>query len=171
MVTDEELLNQLDRLPAKRFSGEVFRHTLGERRPEAANLRGGRWNGPGVSAIYASLERATAIAEGSRVLSLQHPRLRLPRFVHRLHIIFDRVVDLQPPDVRGALELDPGSLTADEMWACRRIGDAACALHRQGLLVPSARADGTNLVIYPARWQPRPPSFEVLETVRIPPCR
>jgi RES domain len=51
------------------------------------------------------------------------------------------------PDCRAA---DPHALGADDMLACRAIGGAVASLACDGLLVPSARTEATNLVIFAA---------------------
>jgi RES domain-containing protein len=45
---------------------------------------------------------------------------------------------------------------------CRAIGGAAHWLESEGILVPSARADGNNLVLFPDRSDPDA-AFEILD--------
>jgi hypothetical protein len=49
------------------------------------------------------------------------------------------------------------------MTACRQIGGSAHWLEHDGLLLPSARSNNTNLVIFPATRSPDA-RFEILNT-------
>lgn len=166
MVVDEGVLARLERLTSAPFASEVFRHTLGATPPEKENNRGARWNPPGIHAIYTSLERPTAIAEGEHLLSLQVPRPRVRRVVHRIRVSLSRVFDLRSARILENVGVTADELRSDDHWGCRRVGEAANHLSADGLLVPSARSEGTNLVVLP-RSNPGTFQFEVLESVVI----
>lgn len=58
------------------------------------------------------------------------------------------LVDFTAPDALAAVGLDLDTDVRGDDWdACRRVGGAAAWLGRGGLIVPSARAAGSNLVI------------------------
>lgn len=64
MIYDRELLDKLDKLRADQWQGEAFRHMFGDYPPERENQRGARWNPAETPAIYTSLTREVALAEG-----------------------------------------------------------------------------------------------------------
>ena len=66
-----ELLDLLEGLGTTPWAGEVYRHMFADYPPTRINTSGARWNPPGDSAIYASLERNTAIAEGEHALAIE----------------------------------------------------------------------------------------------------
>lgn len=58
---DPTILARLAALDAGPWSGEVWRHTFADSPPDKRNVRGARWNPPGVEALYTSLDEATAL--------------------------------------------------------------------------------------------------------------
>jgi RES domain-containing protein len=147
LVIDDELLAALESIAPIEFEAIVFRHTLAEAPPLRPNSRGARWNPRDVPALYTSLERVTAIAEGDRLLALQTPRPKGSRHLHRIQVRLDGVVDLRSWEVLESLGIDQDAVSGDDFFECQRIGEAALRLGLTGLLVPSARSDGANLVI------------------------
>lgn len=137
------------------WAGTVYRVVLGETLPERENTRGARWNPPDdVPAIYTSLMAATAIAEVEYNLQLQRIPLRreVRKTLYRIDVQLAAVVDLAP--ALPALErigVGRAELFADDMRVSQAIGRFVTFLDCDGLLVPSARADGLNLVVYPNR--------------------
>lgn len=113
---------------------------------------GGRWNPPGMPALYLSADHATAIAEYMQ--ALVHPGTLAP-----YDIDAEAILDLTDPIVRTRLEFDGALL--DVPW--RRMRDIdridppgwdlareAAAAGLQGCRVPSVQAKGINLVLW--RW-------------------
>jgi RES domain-containing protein len=84
----------LEAIEPRQFSGVVFRHVLGDVAPLRANTRGARWNPPDVSALYTSLERETAIAEGDFLLSLQPVRPSVTRWIVQIQVTLQRVIEI-----------------------------------------------------------------------------
>jgi RES domain-containing protein len=165
-MVDEQLLERLERLAATPFAGEVYRHTTANYPPEAENTWGARWNPQGVAAIYTSLDRDTAIAEGEHILASQPVRPKVKRSVHRIRVGLERVIDLRDPELLAELGVDARALQSSDHWDCQRVGEAAARLC-EGIFVPSARGDGGNLVVYPPN--PRGFVFDVIESVVIDP--
>jgi len=58
-----------------------------------------------------------------------------------------RVVDLTATGTLDAVGLNSHDLTGDNLTACQNVGGAAAWLDYGGLLVPSVRRPGTNLVV------------------------
>ena len=65
-IHDPALLDAIGRLGSERLESiTVWRHMFNDNPPELSNIRGARWNPPGVAAIYTSEQRETAIAEAN----------------------------------------------------------------------------------------------------------
>jgi RES domain-containing protein len=147
-IDREPLLERLERLRAREWRGLVYRHVLGRQPPASRNHCGARWNPRGLSALYASLERDTALAEA------EPTRSRSKRTIYGLLVDLGQVVDLRD---RGLLA-ELGVADAADRSASQRLGAAVARLGHDGLLVPSARAAGTNLVMFPHRHE----EFEIV---------
>lgn len=117
--------------------------------PEKVNQSGARWNPEDVAAIYCSLQPQTAVAEIDFHISLQPFRPKSERRVHRIEVSIPSVVDLSDWQTLERLGLDLASFADVEPAGCKEIGGAISFLGHGGAIVPSARCDGLNLVIYP----------------------
>lgn len=162
MIHDRDLLDRLERLDPIAWSGTVFRHMLANYPPSRENTRGARWNPPGVPAIYTSLDRATALAEAQYRLSLEPIPVRASRTLYGIKISLLKVLDLTSNELLQELGLAELDLRGDDHSGCQKIGGAVAWLERDGLLVPSARSNGTNLVIYPTERDPAA-EFDILD--------
>ncbi|GGI91597.1 hypothetical protein GCM10007973_29840 [Polymorphobacter multimanifer] len=111
---------------------------------------GGRWNAPGMAALYLSADHGTAIAEYMQALI--HPGTLAPYYVKA-----DAILDLTDADVRKQAGIEQSMLTLP--W--RRIRDidraepASWHMAREALLagfagcrVPSVQGRGINLVLW-----------------------
>ncbi len=78
-----------------------------------------------------------------------------------------RLLDLTQPGLLARLGASDDDLVSDEFTVCQAIGGAAAYLEVDGLLVPSTRSDGANLVILFVDTEPSP-AVEVIETERLP---
>ncbi|MCA0307721.1 MAG: RES family NAD+ phosphorylase [Actinobacteria bacterium] len=146
-MVDARLIEALEHLPATPFAGTVWRHMFNDIPPDRVNTRGARWNPPGVAAIYASLERDTCIAEGQHAIDIQPLRPVAKRVVYECHLEADDVVDLTGNGILDRLGLSDPDVEDDDFTACQAIGEAAAWLGLGGVIVPSARAAGGNIVI------------------------
>lgn len=122
---------------------------FGDYPPERENQRGARWNPPETPAIYTSLTRAVALAEAEFQIALQPVRPKARRTVYRVGVTLSSVVDLSDRSRLRILGISEDDLTSLDHRACQRVGGAVEWLGNDGLMVPSARADGANLVIFP----------------------
>lgn len=148
MVYDQSLLDSLESIEAQEWAGEVWRFVLGEKDPLQPNTRGARWNPPDTAALYTSLEKSTVLAELDHLRSLQTPTPRRELFtLHRIRTRVLKMLDLTDRLVLESLGVGDADLVADDQLACRRVGGAAAWLSYDGILVPSARAAGVNLVV------------------------
>jgi len=92
-----------------------------------------------LGAIYTSEQRETAIAEGQHAIDSQPIRPKARRFVYELQVSAAKALRIRESDL-PALGLDQSDLVSPDFSSCQRVGAHAA--------VPSARADGTNLVIF-----------------------
>ena len=164
---DQVLLERLARFELHPWSGTVWRHTLADTPPEKTNTRGARWNPPGVEALYASLDRPTAVAEGDYLIESQPVPLRAKRTIHRLDVELKSVLDLTGNGVLASLGIDEEALASDDHTRCQAVGGAAWFLDCDGLIVPSARSPGHNLVILFEGTESNP-EIRVLESEALP---
>lgn len=143
-----EVLDAIETAGFREFEAEVWRHMFNRLDPARANTRGARWNPRGVSAIYTSLERETALAEAEYAISVQPLRPSVSRQMHRIKVTLDNLVDLSDLGTLGQLGINSDVLSATNYLPSQEVGEAAQWMGADGLLVPSARAIGQNLVLF-----------------------
>ncbi len=149
MIHRPELLDALQHAPSSPLSLSAWRHMFGGRRPDSENIGGARWNPPGTPAIYLSLSREGAIAEGDHALAVQPLRPRARRYVYEVTLTLERVLDLTADTHLRAVGLTPEMIGQDDHESCREVGGAVAWQGHDGLLIPSARSKASNLVVFP----------------------
>jgi RES domain-containing protein len=162
---DRALLDALEAQPPEAFAGPVWRVTSQGRDPLRGSTAGGRWAATGtIEVLYTSLAAQGALAEIGYRLSLEP--VWPSRVRHELHHIAAltettlRLADL------GALQLygvDVQRYASFDYTATQAIGAAAYFLEFDGLIVPSARAEKLNLVLFMDRLD-LPAALRVVET-------
>ena len=100
-----------------------------------------------MAAIYTSEDRDTAIAEGQHAIDTQPLRPTARRYVYELSVSARKALRIRRADL-AALGLDDAALTSPNFAACQRVAAHAAFLDYDALIVPSARADGANVVIF-----------------------
>lgn len=155
----------LSSLQGVAWSGRVFRVMLNDYPPERENKLGARWNPPGIAAIYTCLESSVCIAEVEYGLSRQ-PRptkVDLRKTLYEINVALSTTVDLGGvlPELER-IGLGTPQLFADDMKLSQEIGRLVTWLGFDGLFVPSARKNGTNLVIFPD-WTNESHRFDVVD--------
>jgi RES domain-containing protein len=145
---EQAILKALADLEPIAYSGTVWRHAFAGNPPDKANGRGARWNPPGIDALYVSLEREGALAEAEHQIAMQPVRPRAKRTLYRLQLELANVLDLRDRGLLGRLGIDAEMLAATDFTACQRVGGAAAFLGHDGIVVPSARHTGGNLVVF-----------------------
>ncbi len=145
---------------AQPFSGKCYRSTSLEFMAKEDLLSGagskkygGRWNPPGIAAIYLSTSQETAFLE----FKGQHQRYELrrrppyPRVFHCLEVRLRGVLDLTDGRIRQRLQISRTRMVQEDWALAQAVGSAAFEQCLEALLVPS-RVDlrGSNLVIFPA---------------------
>jgi len=164
MIFEQTVLDALEAVEPARWEGEVWRVVLGARNPLLANTTGARWNPRDTAALYASLERGTVLAELDHLRSIQTPPTR--RSAYRLHLIrvrVDRMLDLRELGLLESMGVGPAELAADDYSSCQGVGGAAAWLGVDAVLVPSARIEGNNLVVFTDKQDPDAP-LELVST-------
>ena len=147
-IHDPDLLDAIERLGSEPLVAvTVWRHMFNDNPPELSNTRGARWNPAGLGAIYTSGQRETAIAEGQHVIDSQPLRPKARRFVYQLQVSAAKAVRIRYDDL-AALGLDRSDLESPDFSSCQRVGAHVAFLGYDALIVPSARADGSNIVIF-----------------------
>jgi len=125
----------------------VFRYTFGDTPALRENTLGARWNPPDVAAIYTSLKHETLLAEMEYRLGLDPVTPTRPANIFKIKVVLGRVVDLRDPQLFRNLGIDPRAYSDDDLGMCQRIGRTVEWLECEGLMVPSARHAGANLVM------------------------
>jgi RES domain-containing protein len=148
-------LDQLEAHVKTGWSSQAFRVVLESTPPLRPNSRGGRFNAPDEEALYMSLSEQVCNAEIEAVLSRQPVRITQARKIYLLKVSLSRVLDLSIADELNTFaphgEDFLGETHAPGQW----LGEAAVFIGCGGLLVPSARAEGTNLIVYVNRLEAR----------------
>jgi RES domain-containing protein len=152
--TRHEIIEILDEQPSVAWTGRTWRHVFGTQPALSSNVTGARWNPSDVEAMYCSIDRATALAEGDHAIAVQPLRPRAARYLWRIDVELRNALDLSNPTLLKTLGVGTNALRADDHSACRAVGEAAYWLGRDGLLVPSARGAGLNIVILVGNLEP-----------------
>lgn len=167
MNYDRQIVARLEEFNPQVWEGVVFRHMFGSFPPERENIKGARWNPPETPAIYTSLARETALAEADYYISLQPLRPTAIRKIYRINVALRSVLDLSRWDSLAAFGIDRKSFSAFDYSDTQMIGGAAEWLEHDGILVPSARGFGVNLVIFPNQ-QSQDYRFETVDFEEVP---
>lgn len=168
MVPNPDAIETLENCASFPWRGTVFRHMFAKFPPDRENVRGARWNPPETPALYTSLLRETAISEADYYIGLQPIRPSAQRVIYRIDVALGSVLDLSDGSALSRLGIDITSLALVDHADCQLIGGAVERIGHDGLLVPSARSEGVNLVIFPNRKKPDY-RFEVLDSEKLPP--
>lgn len=152
MINEQTLRERLAEFKTEPWEGSVYRHMFNDIPPDRENTRGARWNPPNVAAIYTSLEHAAALAEANYRISLETVTMRpdLKRSIHKIYIVLHSVIDLGSMEKLTEVGIDAAMLSSTDLSLCQRVGEKVDWFEHDGLLVPSARHESINLVIYPS---------------------
>jgi RES domain-containing protein len=150
----------------KAWSGTFFRFQAIDF-PEAkdvlsgagAHRWGGRWNQPGIAAVYGSTTDRTALEEGKANDRYYGVETKSPRLLVAVEAQLTRVLDFTDPGIRRTLGVTLEELAAEDwrklLWLGREsvaqaLGRAAAVCGASGLLARSAAVHlGVNVVAFP----------------------
>lgn len=160
---DNRLIDALDALSPVPFAGTVWRVVRDGRDPCQCSASGGRWDDGTFDVLYTALERDGAVAEMYFHLKRGQPVFpsKVRYGLYELRLSIDRALDLSGPATLAGLGMDMaryGQLSYEERKSeyprTQEIGEIAHLLDHAALLVPSARWDCTNLVLFCDRVPP-----------------
>ena len=160
---DLGLLDSVDALPREPFAGTVWRVCREGRDPLLAGQSPSRWCNGTFDVLYTSLEQDGALAEIHALLSSQPvfpSKIRL--HLHRIAVRAKRTLRLADLDALMRLGVEVGRYRERDYQRCQEIADAAHFLDFDGLIVPSARWNCLNLVLFTDRV--RPDDFELSQS-------
>lgn len=166
---DSHLLDALESLPVVPVERVVWRVVREGRDPCRCSAAGNRWDDGHFDVLYTSCTRGGAVAEMHYHLSRGQPVFpsKLRYSLHQIRVSLDGVYDLSSPQTLRDLGVDMdrfGQLSyADrksEYLSNQQVADAAHFLgsiepgDASGILVPNARYDCPNLVIFCSHTMP-----------------
>lgn len=111
----------------------------------------GRFNPLGTGALYAALERETAVAELRRRAERLGRALKsfAPRALFTLDVALRQVLDLTDADVRSEWDISLDDLRTEyDYTRCHEVAHVARRDAYEAIRFPSATGDGVNLAIF-----------------------
>ncbi|MCH7931162.1 MAG: RES family NAD+ phosphorylase [Proteobacteria bacterium] len=153
---DVDLLDALDALDPAPFDGDAWRVVREGRDPLQGYPAGARWDPPGgFDVLYTTLD-----PDGARAEIFFH-LMRAPVFPsrtvylsHTIRVQTRRTLRLADMNALAALKVDTARYSELDYTRTQAIADAAHFLGFDGLLVPSARWECRNLIIFMDRIDP-----------------
>jgi RES domain-containing protein len=150
---DLELLDAIDAHPGVAFEGSVWRIVRQGRDPLQGYPARARWDPGTFDVIYTSVQREGSLAEIHFHLSRQpvFPS-KLVSVLHRISVRTTRTLKLADFDAIERLGVTRERYGEFDYDRTQAIGDAAAFLGFDGMLVPSARWECLNLVLFTDRF-------------------
>jgi RES domain-containing protein len=153
---DNRLLDAIDALPSASFSGTAWRVTREERDPIQCSAVGGRWDDRSFEILYTSTKADGAIAEMYFHVSRGQPVIpsQVRYHLHELRIRLAGCLKLTLDLLQelGFRTAAFGQLSyferEQEYPRTQEIAEVAYFLGRDGLIVPSARSEHENLIVF-----------------------
>ena len=152
---DLQLLDGIDAFKREPFAQPVWRVVRNGRDPLLGAPSNSRWCDATFDALYTSFERDGALAEIHALLSLQPvfpSKIRF--FVHRIQVAAHQILRFASLAALGKVGVDINRYRERDYSNTQPIADAAHFLGCDGLVVPSARWDCLNAVLFTDRIAP-----------------
>ena len=166
MIHDPELLEKISSFPSITFSDLVYRTTRNSLDPLAGSTRNGRWHrGSKCTALYTSLSPDGAMAEIAYHWSLLTPLPSKPVVLHKLKIRVDHALRLLMCDLND-LGINEDQFDNTLYERTQEIGTAISFMEFDGLIIPSARWECENLVVFEDNLS-TDNVFEVIESTEV----
>jgi hypothetical protein len=164
-IHDRVILDALEGLDPVPFSGTVWRITRAGREARRGAAANGRWSPSGeFEVLYTSLLREGALAEIGYRLSLQPVwPSRIEHEMHTIEVQTERNLRFADVASLAPLGVDPARYRSFDYAATQAIAAAASFLGLDGLIVPNARFNCGNLVIFTER----APALTLIKTERV----
>jgi hypothetical protein len=152
-VHDRRILDALEAVDPEPFNSAVWRVTRKGRDALRGSTAPGRWTPTGgFEALYTSLERDGALAEIGYRLSLEPVwPSRLEYELHLIEVEIERALRFTNLKSLEPLGVEIARYHTFEYQTTQAIASAAYFLEFDGIIVPSARFDCPNLVIFTER--------------------
>ena len=152
-IHDRVIIDALEALSPKPFRGGVWRVARRGREPLRGSAARGRWSPSGeFDVLYTSLERDGALAEIGYRLSLEPVwPSRIEHEIHTIDVAAERVLRFADTASLAPLGVDIAHYRTFDYGATQAIAAAAHFLEFDRLIVPNARFDCANLVIFVER--------------------
>ena len=149
-VHDRAILDALDAIGPVAFAGTVWRIVRAGRNPTQGSSAQGRWSpGGSVEVLYAGLEKEGALAEIGYRLGLEPVwPSRIEHDIVSISATGERCLRFADTASLAGLGIDTSRYESLDYSATQALAAAAHFLEFDGLLVPSARHDSTNLVVF-----------------------
>ena len=155
LARDLDLIDALDALPRHPFEGEVWRITREGRDPLLGSPVAARWDLGSTDVIYTSLAREGALEEIGFHLNRQPVfPTKLRSHIHLLKVRASRTMKFANLDDLILFGVEPTEFNLTTYARTQEIGDAAAFLGFDGMIVPSARWSGMNLVLFTDQLEP-----------------
>jgi hypothetical protein len=154
---DNRLLDALDTLSGAAYSGTVWRVNRAGHDPLQCSAVGGRWDDRTFDVLYTSTAADGAIAEMHFHVARGQPVIpsRVAYHLRELVVSLSSCLTLAPLQILEGLGLKTSSFgqlsyveREQEYPRTQEIAEVAYFLGRDGLLVPSARSEHNNLVVF-----------------------
>jgi RES domain-containing protein len=167
---DSALIDAIEALAPVNFDGRVWSIAREGRDPLQVSASGGRWDDGTFDVLYTSADRQGASEEMRFHLMRGQPVLpgRISFKLFELRVQMDQALRLADLEALAALGLDASTFgrlswqfTSDEYLRTQQIGEVAHFLDFDGLIVPSARYQCLNMVLFGDRIGP-----EALSVIR-----
>jgi hypothetical protein len=152
---DLALLDAVDGCAREAFSGPLWRICRSGRDPLQGGPSRSRWCDGSFDVLYTSLERDGAVAEIHALLSLQpvFPS-QLSWIVHRLSVRAKSVLRVAEISALAPFGVDAASYRDRTYSRTQALAEAAYFLGFDGMIVPSARWQCLNAVLFSSRIPP-----------------
>jgi RES domain-containing protein len=147
---DRAILDALDSITPVRFENKVWRVTRAGYIATRGSAANGRWSPGGhVEVLYTSLEREGALAEIGYPLSLEPVwPSRIQHEIHQMTALSEHTLAFAGIASLAPLGVDVSRYESFDYAATQALAAAAHFLEFDGLLVPSACHNATNLVLF-----------------------
>ncbi len=154
---DNALIDALEAIEPVAFSGPVWRLVRDGRDPLQCSASGGRWDDGSFDVLYTSMSQMGALEEMRFHLMRGQPVIpsRVKYRMFQVDLALERALQFLDLAALGEVGLKTdtfGRLSYqqknDEYPRTQEIGEVAHFLDFDGLIVPSARSDTQNLVVF-----------------------
>ncbi len=149
-VHDRAILDALEAIRHTPYEGNVWRVTRKGRDAVRGSSADGRWCPPGeFEVLNTSLKPEGALAEIGYRLSLEPVwPSRIEHEIHLIELLLERTLNLADLSQLSNFGVDVTKYKSFDYLAAQALASAAHFLEFDGLIVPSARYECSNLIVF-----------------------